>query len=54
MESSTLFFYNKDILNEVGIQVPSFDNPWTWDELNKVCEKVKNYLDEKNGYPIDM
>ena len=53
MESSTLFFYNKDILNEVGIQVPSFDNPWTWDEFYEVCEKIKNVIQE-NDYPIDM
>lgn len=54
MESSTLFYYNKDILDEVGIEAPSFDKPWTWDELNEICEKVKKYLSEKNGYAIDM
>ncbi|WP_294152678.1 sugar ABC transporter substrate-binding protein [uncultured Clostridium sp.] len=54
MESSTLFYYNKDILNEAGIEVPSFDNPWTWDELNDVCEKVQKYLDDKDGYALDM
>lgn len=54
MESCTLFYYNKDILNEVGIEVPSFDNPWTWDELNEVCEKVQRYLDDKDGYALDM
>lgn len=54
MESSTLFYYNKDILNKLEIEVPTFDNPWTWDELNQICEKVKKYLDEKDGYAIDM
>ncbi|OPF52439.1 ABC transporter substrate-binding protein [Clostridium baratii] len=54
MESSTLFYYNKDILNEVGIKVPSFDDPWTWDELKDVCEKVQKYLDKKDGYALDM
>lgn len=54
MESSTLFYYNKDILDEVGIDVPSLDNPWTWSELNQVCEKVQKYLDNKDGYAIDM
>ena len=54
MESSTLFYYNKDILDEVGIEVPSLDDPWTWSELNQVCEKVQKYLDDKDGYAIDM
>ncbi len=54
MESSALFYYNKDILEELGIEVPSFDKPWTWDELNEICKKVKSHLDKKDGYAIDM
>ena len=38
MESSVGFYYNKDIIEELGIEIPDFDNPWTWSELLEVCE----------------
>lgn len=52
MESSVGFYYNKDIIDAAGIEIPSLDNPWTWNELLEVCEKLNNHLD--NGYAIDM
>ena len=53
MESSVGLFYNKDIIEKAGIEIPSMNNPWTWDEFYEVCEKVKNFIPEKD-YPIDM
>lgn len=52
MESSVGFYYNKDIIKELGIEIPPMDDPWTWSELLEVCRKAKNYFD--NGYVIDM
>lgn len=52
MESSVGFYYNKDIIEELGIEIPDFDNPWTWSELLEVCEKVSSHLED--GYAIDM
>lgn len=54
MESSVGLYYNKDILNEAGVEVPDAGNPWTWTEFLEVLEKVKTVTDKKNGYAIDM
>ena len=46
MESSVGFYYNKDIIEDAGIEVPSIDNPWTWSELLEICKKLKEHLGE--------
>ena len=50
LASARAMYYNVDILNEVGVEVPT-----TWDELTDVCQKI---LDHYNGevYPwgVDM
>lgn len=50
LASARALYYNVDILNEVGVEVPT-----TWDELEDVCQKIVDYY---NGdvYPwgIDM
>ena len=54
MESSVGLYYNKDILEEAGIEVPDADHPWTTSEFMDILAKLKPLMDEKNGYPIDM
>ncbi len=54
MESSVGLYYNKDILEEAGIEVPDADHPWTWTEFTEILEKLKPIMEEKNGYPLDM
>ena len=54
MESSVGLYYNKEILEEAGIQVPDADHPWTWTEFMEILEELKPLMDEKNGYPLDM
>ena len=54
MESSVGFYYNKDIIEEAGIEIPDADHPWTWSEFLDILEKLKPLMDEKNGYPLDM
>lgn len=54
MESSVGLYYNKDILDEAGIEVPSADNPWTWSEFMDILEQLKPMMDELGGYPLDM
>ena len=54
MESSVGFYYNKDIIKKLGIEIPPMDDPWTWSELLEVCEKAKGYFDDGDGYVIDM
>lgn len=54
MESSVGLYYNKDILEEAGIEVPEADDPWTWSEFMDILEELKPLMDEKDGYPLDM
>ena len=54
MESSVGLYYNKDILEEAGIEVPDADHPWTWSEFTDILEELKPLMDEKDGYPLDM
>lgn len=54
MESSVGLYYNKDVLEEAGIEIPSSDNPWTWSEFLDICEKLMPTMKEKNGYCLDM
>ena len=52
MESSVGLYYNKDILEEAGIEVPEADDPWTWSEFMDILEELKPLMDEKDGYPL--
>ena len=54
MESSVGLYYNKDILNEAGIEVPEMGDPWTLSEFKEVLEKLKPIMEEKDGYVLDM
>ena len=54
MESSVGLYYNKDILEEAGIEVPDADHPWTFSEFSEILEQLKPLMKEKNGYPLDM
>lgn len=54
MESSVGLYYNKEILEEAGIEVPKADHPWTISEFLKILEQLKPIMAEKNGYPLDM
>lgn len=54
LESSVGMYYNKDILEEAGIEVPDADHPWTWSEFLEILEQLKPIMAEKNGYALDM
>lgn len=54
MESSVGLYYNKDILEQAGIEVPEANHPWTFSEFLEIMEKVKPITNELGGYPIDM
>ena len=38
MESSVGFYYNKDIIEEAGIEIPDADHPWTWSDAFTLSE----------------
>ncbi len=54
MESSVGLYYNKEILQEAGIEVPDADHPWTQTEFLQILEQLKPLMEEKNGYALDM
>lgn len=54
MESSVGCYYNKDILEEAGVEIPDADHPWTFSEFLDVLEKVKPVCEAKDGYTLDM
>ncbi len=54
MESSVGLYYNKDILEEAGIEIPDAQHPWTTSEFMDILETLKPIMDEKKGYPLDM
>ena len=50
LASARALYYNVDILNEVGVEVPT-----TWDELTDVCQKIYDYYDgEVYPWGVDM
>ena len=50
LASARAMYYNKDILDEVGVEVPT-----TWDELTDVCQKILDYYDgEVYPWGVDM
>lgn len=54
MESSVGLYYNKDILEEAGIEIPDADHPWTQSQFLEILEQLKPIMEEKDGYAIDM
>lgn len=54
MESSVGLYYNKEILEEAGIEIPDANHPWTRSEFLEILEKLKPVMEEKDGYPLDM
>ena len=49
LASARAMYYNKDILDAVGCEVPT-----TWDELIDVCEKIKAYDSSIYPWGVDM
>ena len=53
MESSVALYYNKDILDAAGVQVPDSEHPWTRTQFDDVLAQVRAVLPE-DQYCIDM
>jgi ABC-type glycerol-3-phosphate transport system substrate-binding protein len=37
---SLIILYHKDILEEAGIELPTTENPWTWDDIRSVAKEL--------------
>lgn len=53
-ESSVGMYYNKELLREAGIEIPEAGHPWTFTEFSAICEKLKPFMESRNGYVLDM
>lgn len=40
INESFLVLYNQDLLEQAGISAPSFEEPWTWDDLSHAAQKL--------------
>ena len=49
LASARALYYNKDILEAAGVEVPT-----TWDELTAACKAIKEYDDSLYPWGIDM
>lgn len=43
-------FVNKTLLDNLGIDIPSYD--WTWDEFYEICKEVKNEGETPDGQTV--
>lgn len=52
--TTTCMFYNADALKAAGVEAPTLDNPWTWDELYANAEKIQQSGAAKYGFAADV
>lgn len=52
--TTTSMFYNADALKAAGIEAPTMDNPWTWEQLYANAEKVQKTGATKYGFAADV
>lgn len=52
--TTTNFYYNIDAFEKAGIEAPTVDNPWTWDELYENAAKLQSDGGVKYGFAADV
>ncbi len=52
INESFLVLYNQDLLEQAGITAPSFEEPWSWDDLSEAGKKLT--LDKDNDGNTDQ
>lgn len=52
--TTTNFYYNKDAFAAAGVEVPTVENPWTWDELYENAAKIQASGNIKYGFAADV
>ncbi|MEN8906502.1 MAG: sugar ABC transporter substrate-binding protein [Clostridiales bacterium] len=50
----TNMYYNKDVFDEAGLEAPTIDNPWSWDEVYKNAELLQKKGAVKYGLAVDF
>lgn len=52
--TTTNFYYNKDAFAAAGVEAPTVENPWTWDELYENAAKIQASGNIKYGFAADV
>lgn len=50
----TNFYYNADAFEKAGIEVPTTENPWTWEQLYENAAKLQRDGGVKYGFATDV
>lgn len=49
---SLIILYNEDLFEEAGVEAPTIDDPWTWEELQEAAEQLT--IDSDGDGDIDQ
>ncbi|MDO5415665.1 MAG: sugar ABC transporter substrate-binding protein [Lachnospiraceae bacterium] len=52
--TTTNFYYNADAFKAAGVEVPTVEKPWTWDELYENAAKIQASGAVKYGFAADV
>lgn len=52
--TTTCMFYNADAFKKAGIEAPTLDNPWTWEELYANAKTLMEKGGVKYGFAADV
>ena len=52
--TTTCMFYNKDAFAAAGIEAPTVENPWTWDQLYENAAILQEKAGVKYGFAADV
>ena len=52
--TTTSMFYNKDAFAAAGIEAPTVENPWTWDQLYENAAILQEKAGVKYGFAADV
>ena len=52
--TTTCMFYNQDAFTAAGIEAPTVDKPWTWDELYENAKTLQEKGGVKYGFAADV
>lgn len=52
--TTTCMYYNEDAFAAAGVEAPTVDNPWTWDELYENAAMIQASSTVKYGFAADV
>lgn len=52
--TTTCMFYNQDAFEAAGLEVPTAENPWSWDELYENAKTLQEKGGVKYGFAADV